>query len=452
MSRGESGAATVEHVGVIVLVVAVIAAVVMAATPIGQTVAAKLCQAVGGECGAATDAQPAPDPQPTQACTVSSDDFEAGLGASISVVDLGKGVTVTTEEKSDGTVEVSVSDKGNLGAQLVAGKADAHLQVGGVDAGKVEADANVNAGLKGMLGQKYTFDASQDPAANRAAADEFTEYVGWVKGSKEAGNLVDPSIGAPLSGLVDLVYRSWNDYTPPAPSSTMVEGGVYLGGDASAQGLIGGASASLQGSQVIGSEFSADGSTTVYSKVDLEGDGEVGMILGAEGSAGVQLLTEAKVDKDGNLTSVVLNGTASAEGMTGLVGFISGEAGDFTGASTRGTGKGGNIRAEVPVTDANRGQVIAALGGVGAMTTPVGAMTAPAALTYLASESVARGTVTRQDMDISSQDLLSVGLALKAPAVGGVGVSGEAALKSTQTSDAYYLGDHGWKEWTNCAG
>jgi hypothetical protein len=62
----------------------------------------------------------------------------------------------------------------------------------------------------------------------------------------------------------------------------------------------------------------------------------------------------------------------------------------------------------------------------------------------------ANGDVTAEFIDVSSSNLLSAVLAFKAPAIGGLGVNIDAGTSESTTTNASYLGDDGWVDWTAC--
>ena len=50
--RGDEGAGSVEYIGAILVVVAIIGSVTVSVTPVGNTIMAEICAAFGAECGA----------------------------------------------------------------------------------------------------------------------------------------------------------------------------------------------------------------------------------------------------------------------------------------------------------------------------------------------------------------------------------------------------------------
>jgi hypothetical protein len=246
------------------------------------------------------------------------------------------------------------------------------------------------------------------------------------------------------------------DYQPPSPDSSYFEGGITADASAAAGGLTAGGSASASYQDALG--FRLDhktGDRTIYSKleIDAEAAAQIGFSstdgnwgAGGNGSGHVELIVSTTVDKDWNVTGLSVDGAATAEGagsLTALAGF----------PLQGGGGKGVQFSATVPVTDANRAQVLAALGsmGVTSLTSGVPAMARGNAIIFVMDQARKDGDITAQFLDVSSSNLVNAALGLKAPAIGGLGFSVGAGTTSSTSTGAHYLGADGWKEWTGCA-
>lgn len=109
------------------------------------------------------------------------------------------------------------------------------------------------------------------------------------------------------------------------------------------------------------------------------------------------------------------------------------------------------LRAYLSVTDANRADLTATLGdlGVGAATMSPG--DTASALTDLFDIARTDGEITAQAMDVSSANLVSGALGIKAPAVGGIALNTDSGTTSRSSEAAWYLGDHGWNSWEACS-
>ena len=114
---GDDGAGSVEYIGAILVVGALILSLVMGSTPVGALIAEKLCDAFGTSC-AAGERDADGDRVPDQACTLGEDSENINANVTIAFIDLGADGTMTIEKMSDGTYKVTVG--GEAGAAAVA--------------------------------------------------------------------------------------------------------------------------------------------------------------------------------------------------------------------------------------------------------------------------------------------------------------------------------------------
>jgi len=445
----DTGAGTVEYLGATMVVVLVVLSLLMVATPIGNQIAAKLCAAVGTTCGGgAVTGGSDPKAPPTEPCTVQTDDTHLEAGISVSFISLGDSGDMSVEQLSDKTYKVTVNGEVGIEASLSAGEATGKVNIGDHGAG-LEAEASAAAGVFVGAGVEYEF-------PDKKSADEFTDYVERTV-VKEGAKSILPGAGI----AVDAGAWLWNkitgySYTPPEPSATFFEGGVSGGGSASAQVIGGGASASAAATSSLGMKIDyATGNVTAYTKVtlDAEASAKLGFSAtdgnwgaGGEGSAGVEMVVATTFDEDGTVIGVSLDGAATAEGAGSLTAL--------TGIPMQGGGgKGVQMSAQFPVTSANRSEVTAALTGLGALAMTPGASSPATAVAIPAIIAEARdnGDVTAQTLDVNSSNLVDAALALKAPAIGGLGFSIGANTASSSSTGAYYLDNNGWQVWTACA-
>jgi hypothetical protein len=202
----ERGQASLEYVGVVALVAIVLAAAAalvrgpdLAGAVAGQ-VRRALCLVAGGDCLAAGAAQP---------CVTGSLEHRRDLRAQVAVLRLGDGRVVLREERSDGTVAVTVVQSGSAGAGLVFG---ADLPVGGRTigaSGEVAADA--------VAAHGRTFVRPDRASADRLVADlqerdvpvggVTVELLRRVVGGEERGPRADQhlvELGTAISGEAGL--------------------------------------------------------------------------------------------------------------------------------------------------------------------------------------------------------------------------------------------------------
>ena len=446
----DRGAGTVEYLGGILVVALIIGSLVMGATPVGNTIAYKLCQAVGTTCGSLTtiDAGAPPKAPPANACTVSSKGAEVGFGGSIAFIDMGEKGEVAVDKMSDGTVRVTVSGEVGVEASVSAGEAVGALQIGDYGGG-VALEAKAGAGIFSGAGVEYSFKTEK----------EATEFTDWVKQTTVDGAL----IASPLAPVgVTRVAGRWvkdlftgGGYKPPAPNSSYYEGGVSASADVSASAISGG-SASAAYSNALGFKLNHDTKDmTFYNKVEISAEAAVQMGLstsdekwgaGASGNASIEIVVATTVDSAFELKTVELSGAATAEGagsLTALAGF----------PLQGGGGKGVQFSASLDVSGSNRLKTQQILGQMGVATVagvPPGQAVATA-IPALIQEARANGDVTAAFVDVSSQNLINAAVSLKAPLIGGAGINLSASTSSSEVTDAHYLGNDGWKKWTQCA-
>lgn len=405
---GDRGAGTVEYLGGILFVGLLLSSLIMVATPIGGQIAARLCEAVGTSCPAAPIvATEGPKAAPIRPCTSQSDSGSVSFGLDIAFVKLGSGGEMTTERMSDGTYKVTLGGDVGAAAALSAGEVKGSLEIGDYG-GSLGAGADVQAGVFAGAGAEYQFDTKEQ-------ADEFADYVErmlikeGVKGVAGSAPLTGPAVGVDVAGwLFDKV--TGYSYTPPSPNASYFEGGISAGGSATAGVAVAGGNASIEGENALGFKIDHDtGDRTLYNRVTLDG------VATADGSMA----------------------------LTQLAGF-----------PLQGTdGKGVRVSAQAPVTDANRSQVVAALGGLGVLAVQPGgpAVAQSTAVLAIMGQARSNGDITAEVLDVNSSNLLSFALGLKAPAIGGLGIGMTSNTSSQTTTDAYFLGNNGWEDWTACA-
>ncbi|GIG39079.1 hypothetical protein [Cellulomonas phragmiteti] len=448
VERTDEGAGLVEYVGAIAVVVALVAGIMLWATPVGDQIVARLCDAFDADCGGG---EIDIDREPERACTQATDTTSVQAGVSIAFIDLGGEGSMSVERMSDGTYRVTLNGEAAVKAVASAGEAHGGLEIMGYG-GNVELSAEAAAGLFAGAGAEFTF----------SSMDEVQDFNGWVQRKVLQGAAVSaagpggPVVGlgfAAVGGLIDWI--TGYDYTPPAPSAVYAEGGVVANAGAGVGVGIGGGSAEVEMKNALGTKLdTATGDITIYTRVEIsaEAAAQLGFSSsdpnwgqGGDVSGQVQMVVATTVGPDGRLNHVSLEGAASSEGAYALT--------DLGGYPiSDGYGKGVTLSADFAVTDANRSRVTAALAGLGAVATTTGspALGVAGGVPLIFDEARRSGDITAQFLDVSSQDLLAAALSLKAPAVGGLGFSLGASTSSSETTDAYYLTPTGWKDWTGC--
>lgn len=286
----ERGQATVEWLGAMLVVIALVAAVVLVAPQVASTIGCKLAEVISGEAGAcAAEEQQAELPP----CVVS--DREGKVKASLTVFSVkgGGDVRALVQERSDGTVWVTLSGGANLGLEFgpPAG-AKASLEGFGRDIGG-GADAKAGVSFTGEAGGTWRFD-------DRGGADEFLEIV-----RNRARDGAISAGGGPIAGPLWELSPFDEDREIRAPDVVYGQAGVQGSAKADAGNLAAYGSVGADGSAVLGARHDREtGDTTVY--LQLKGGGTLNANLGLDGLAGqvegdVQLAVT--YDRRGNPTS-----------------------------------------------------------------------------------------------------------------------------------------------------
>jgi hypothetical protein len=268
-SGGETGAASVEYVGAIVIVAVVILAViasVLATQPrIRDGAELAICKVFTlglGDCGGGSDK--AIDREPQEPCIVTSDGGETSV--SVGVIAFGEGDEIwLIEQLGDGTYRVTEGVGLAGGAEGGAG-------------GKIEVTIN---------DQEYGGEAGLSGLAKIGVTVGNTYYA---KNLDEAHSLLDRMRydralqGSGLAGkVIDLV----DGKDPlPEPDTVWIEAGVDANGSASVEGMGAGVEAAGEIEGAIGTQINKDGSATVYLTGKVSGE--------VSASIGVSLIPESK--------------------------------------------------------------------------------------------------------------------------------------------------------------
>ncbi|WP_456818329.1 hypothetical protein [Cellulomonas sp. URHB0016] len=446
--------------------VVVISSIAAGATPLGDTVMSKICQAFGATCAAPGVLDASSNPEPERECTVRTDGQDLEFGLDFLVLSIGESGEIAVETMSDETYKVTVG--GEIGASyafdpigkvLISGHRNGY-------GGSLGAQAEASVGGFVGAGSEFSFDSKEE-------VDAFTDYVRRTAAKAAVNSAAPDRVGGPVAPVVGLgihlgtaLYDTVTgyDYKPPAADASYFEGGVIADGSAVGGVVALGAGASAQYQDALGFKVDHEtGDTTIYSRVtlDLAVASQLGFSTshpdwgeGVDLAGNIELMLASTVDKDGNLTSLSLDGAATSEGSVSLT-ALTGVPLQVEG------GKGVQLSATVPVTDANRAPMIAALASLGVRSAsaqnPVqGVVKAAiegrtAAAIEILSQARRSGDVTAQFLDVSSSSLADAAISIEAPVIGGVGGSFGVGTSNRTSAGAHYLGKDGWKDWTACA-
>lgn len=296
--RSERGQVSIEWAGVLALVALVVA--VLWASGLGEKIAGAtgtaLCNIFGGDCGSGQSAGPR---EPAFPCVIS--DSEGKLKASITVFSVKGGgeVKVLRQERSDGTVLITLAGGANLGAEFgIGGGADVDL--GGTGVG-LEARLKGGVNGQGEGGGTWTFDSGKD-------ADEFVDIVrnyardGAIKATVPV-----------LGGIATDLFGEDRDV--PDPDITYIQAGVggSVKGDVTAAVELG--AAGLEGAALLGvRQNHRTGENTYYMRMKGSGNVSIGALIGDELSGDVDGQLAITFDKDGNPVKASVIGSAGYSG------------------------------------------------------------------------------------------------------------------------------------------
>ncbi|MGZ8635328.1 MAG: hypothetical protein ACXWZZ_15910 [Solirubrobacteraceae bacterium] len=250
--RGQAG---VDYVGVLLLVTAVLGAVALVADASGipQAVDHQLLRALcivrGGECE-----------QDRAPCPIRSDRRDDAVSARILVFHVGADKTLIREERSDGTVAVTVAYGGQAGLEISAG---AHLDVG-LGRGGLGFGGELTAAAVAVRERGYT----------------------WVLRDRRAADALMGRVGVGAAKLDALIASG----SVPRPTQRDRHGGLASRGRASAGTSVRGTLA-LSSQDVAGVRIDAStGRRTYY--VQRTVDGSLSLTYGGVGATGAGMSRE----------------------------------------------------------------------------------------------------------------------------------------------------------------
>lgn len=325
--REQRGQVSVEWVGILAILGAVF--VILWATgmagKVGGELGTAVCRIFGGECGASPIEESA---QPKLPCVINDSDGKLKASVTVFSVKGGGEFRVLRQERSDGTVLVTMSGGGNLGAEFGLG-GEGDVDAGGTHVGGgAQVKGGVNA--QGEGGGTWQF-------ANAKDADEFIDIV-RNKARDGAIDAALPIVG-PIGTSLFGEHRDVRD-----PDITYIQGGIGGGVKAEAADGVGYAGVKADGAVLLGTRVDhRSGERTDYLRVKASGEGSASAIIGVnlQGDADTQIAIT--YDKNGKPIKASVLGSLGGAGGTN----IRYEPGDkpedflkkvkFTGSSTDGS-------------------------------------------------------------------------------------------------------------------
>ncbi|HLR56373.1 MAG TPA: hypothetical protein VK096_06415 [Actinomycetales bacterium] len=453
----EAGAGTLEYLGIILFAGLLVAGLVMSATPIGNQLAAKLCEAFGTSCGADAGGGDAEQKEPPKrACEQQASTVEGGFSGGILYVNGDRSRAVTTTEMSDGTFTVEVVDDGGLGASYSpAGSANVEIAIGETFDIGLGYNASVGGNLVAGNGEEYHFDSRED-------AEDFVAYIGrkTVADGFSMATSHDPIFGPVFDWGgkgVNWVINKFKGYDPPDSSDvSYYYGGVEGYGSANGNALIAGGSGEISQETVLGMKVDHNsGETTAY--IDISGSAEGEAHLGwssrnANTGAGghfngeIGVVLETTVDSDGKLTNISViesGGLEYGENVRENLGI--------TDEATQ-EGNGHRVQVDVPVTDANREEMLDVIATVTQPGSPIDKAERMAEAAESFHNHVEQnGDITYEQLNTDSSNIFSMALSGKIPVLGvGANFGIDSSRSESEVVDAKYLTPDGWETWDAC--
>ncbi|MBE7699041.1 hypothetical protein H9623_01795 [Oerskovia sp. Sa1BUA8] len=363
--QGERGASTIETFGVVAVAVVLVTALILVFTTfkVGDRIAIELCKVVtavsgsGASCGTVTDAaapQQDKDFQPP-VCMLSEKNESYSAQIKIAFVTIGENSGFIVQEQADGSVKVTVTDGGALGAE---GGAGATFNIGKLGSEtKGGADVDFGGGLTFGYGDTWEFTSKAEYDTMRSQLDDYLMQQEMLK--QEGGAWAIKGMG----GFVDAPKPPTVKFTTIGLEAAL-DGGIGLREPTGKKDADGkeefldpnlGLSFSLDGSGEVVVETSSNGDVTY--NYQLKGSGAAGIELVAgsgTGSLSGEAAFSVKRDKNKDVTEIVFKtvGASSLEGQLGNATFeqVNGGAGTAEGSSVMTT-------TTLVVDDSNRAQV-----------------------------------------------------------------------------------------------
>jgi hypothetical protein len=298
ITRGQSGQAAVEYVGLVALMAGALAALaILSPRPAHHMlsiVERAICAGLGSRCEIGGEGSLALEP-----CPVMRSASEADVGATVLSVRAGGGRSATVEALSDGSAVVTLEDRREIGAEAGVG---ARLSGSGQAAGgRAEAGAGVGFGA----GRGYEF-ADLEAAARFLA--ELRREAGSLRGAVSLAAASCPLCEAVGIGSTEL----------PSPDFTYREGTAEVRAKAEAGAGLAVAGAGADGDGAIGHRTDhRTGETTSYHRLSGAAAADLAAPVGPRGGVEAETVLEYTTAPDGTPLTLTIRSTRSAGGSAG---------------------------------------------------------------------------------------------------------------------------------------
>lgn len=424
----ESGAASIEFAGIVMVVAILIGGLIGAAPDLGREISCKIIGAISGgehQCGAADNKAKEDKHKPTEPCTVSQKLQSISGGVKGVVVSAEVNGGIVTEKLSNGHYRVTYkggakggTTTGEGGGVEVTVNNETHGEGGG-------ADASANLAAEG--GVSFEVDSEQ-------AKDALHQYI--------LREIVTKSVG-PAGQAVSALVPVPDGYQPPRATEVYGQIGEEGSVSAEAESGVGSLNGEAGAAAAVGAKYNLEtGDVTTYYKVNAQATGS-GTVAGYGGELGLsgEMVVAVKTKKDD--PNKVLN--------VSVTGTYNGQIGAKTPLGTASVGAGQVWTASVDLTSAEQDKIARNI--LAAAKVPgydrgqnSGENINEAASTFI-NAAVDRGVLTRRNVSKSS-----VKTGVKAEAKDGlvVGVSLSGTEENIEYSNGQYFSDGKWKPMEGC--
>lgn len=201
--RDQRGAASLEYAGILVVVVLLVATVAVSITPVGQTIKAKICEALDTTCGSVEEGTA--NELPT--CTISSERRSLGFGGNIRIYNVDRADGDRLDINADGSASFSTS-------QGVAGGVGTGRVKSYSGGGSASAEGKVQLAADGTYVYNVPADwggGDQARGMRESRNSTLNRYGRLVVGPMATS--IDEGVTRGVNGLENFANSAWNFVT-----------------------------------------------------------------------------------------------------------------------------------------------------------------------------------------------------------------------------------------------
>lgn len=317
---GQDGATSAEYLTVMAVVALLVGTLIATGMvpPLNRAVEAAFCTieaAIGTGCvpgdPVASDDAPPPD------CTLTSSGEGIGGSVTVASVKIGGEGSYEILRRGDGTDDrylVNLDINGSLGLDLITGG-----RIDLVDGLRTGRAAQLSASGELTYAPTFEFDSYEDA---EAFAEQTRQLVTGPADDAFSWQTLVPVWGP--GRIAKNQYDRVQDYDPPDPSATRIEGTVSVEGSGALYGGGGGGEVDAEVARSLGAVIDHDADeTTLYFQVDADvaaeiGIGVPGVTADADGGLSSELVLGVTFDDQYSPSELQVGWTGQARGGVGL--------------------------------------------------------------------------------------------------------------------------------------